>query len=974
MRSFLRLKVAVCALGVFASACAVETGEGLVAVPAPGPIAAFEGFADPATGVVEIHRISLEEAAVGLTDGSAITVGPPGERAAALTLVVEDKNGVVGTSSAANTGEFIVECRLGGLCPAPFAIPQSVVLGCGTVDSFQFDVTLRSFFPNGLASSYARISSVTNSVDATRDNTICNSDPTSFNGTDGSGVVLPSAPGLFRYGQELANPSISGGSPVQSAASARWKFRSPGGAFNFTGLIFGAPCAASGCTPAVARPEFWTAESDGRAGITVSALAEGTDLLYVGGTLRYLGPRTGSSVNVGLPGAGDAGQLINPWPTVEGGIVNALVADGTGGVFLGGTFTLIGSTSVQGLAHVNADRSVDTGFTVGVNVGGSVAALQLVGTSLVVGGNFTTLGGLARRSLGVVNTSTKAVDAAFNARVLSGDVASLAVNGTDLYLGGSFTGFTGLTQPNLARVNVATGAVDAAFAAAVDTNARVSAMQFEAATNRLFFGGTLSTVSISGVATTRRNIASVTVSPSFALDAFNGNGNGLVRAIALGSGVVFAGGDFTTMGGAAASKLAALNSTTGTAVAGFTSPAHSSTVLTLVLSGGNLLAGGAFNAGVGFVARVHALNATTGAAVSWPLAIGPNNNVAVLSSSANAIVVLGASAVVAGAFKSAGGFVRNGLGALSMIDGSATSFNPATLPANRVVNALAATPNGDLLVGSGIGASTDVRRFTAAGGAAVGFPAAGVRTNSPVLAMVVDAADVAYFGGRFNQVIIGSAISTRFGVVSVSSTGVLRSWAPAVNNNGATASNQVNSISIMNNEVYLAGDFTTLSGVAAPSLAALNRSIATGDAAVVRKSWAATGGTVLSVSGGRDGIAVAGSFTTLDGVARNRLAFVDGLVVTAFNGAADGTVSGVSLAGNTFHVTGAVTTLQGQSCGNTCTTDLNGSAFGGFNATLPGGGSTVLASGNLFAVGGTFNSVAVPGIGQRSGLVVLFAD
>src|SRR5215216_483461 len=72
--------------------------------------------------------------------------------------------------------------------------------------------------------------------------------------------------------------------------------------------------------------------------------------VYVGGEFGRIAPRTGSAIIVPKRG----GRL-----EVAGGSVDSAVADGSGGWYLGGSFTTVGDARRNGLAHVLADGTPD---------------------------------------------------------------------------------------------------------------------------------------------------------------------------------------------------------------------------------------------------------------------------------------------------------------------------------------------------------------------------------------------------------------------------------------------------------------------------------------------------------------------------------------------------------------------------------------------------------------------------------------
>jgi hypothetical protein len=120
--------------------------------------------------------------------------------------------------------------------------------------------------------------------------------------------------------------------------------------------------------------------------------------------------------------------------------------------------------------------------------------------------------------------------------------------------------------------------------------------------------------------------------------------NGRVRAIAYANGVVYLGGQFTSVrpagappgsGEVARNRLAALNMATGALLAW--NPGADGTVWSLAVSGGTVYASGAFaNVGGQARARLAAIDAATGALTSWnpsangtvhALRVGPNGDI-----------------------------------------------------------------------------------------------------------------------------------------------------------------------------------------------------------------------------------------------------------------------------------------------------------------------------------------------------------
>jgi hypothetical protein len=158
-------------------------------------------------------------------------------------------------------------------------------------------------------------------------------------------------------------------------------------------------------TPAEPLPRLvshWVADG------SVLAVATAPDVAYIGGTFQSLSPHTGSWVALNRQGRPAA-----TFPQVIGE-VNAAVADGRGGWFIGGSFTNVGGVPRRYLAHINTDRTLDRRH---------------------VGGDFTTIGG-RRQSIAAFNLATG--DPTAWKAPIDGTVYALSVRGRTLIAAGTF--------------------------------------------------------------------------------------------------------------------------------------------------------------------------------------------------------------------------------------------------------------------------------------------------------------------------------------------------------------------------------------------------------------------------------------------------------------------------------------------------------------------------------------------------------
>jgi PKD repeat protein len=151
------------------------------------------------------------------------------------------------------------------------------------------------------------------------------------------------------------------------------------------------------------------------------------------------------------------GNLITTFQADANSTVRALVSDGST-VWVGGTFTKIGTTTRNRLAAINpATGAVQAGFAPAAN--GAVLALDLRAGRLFVGGDLTTLAGQARSRAGAVNPVTGVLDPTF-APVADARVAGIRANptGTIVYLAGTFTHMNTTARAGVAAVDGTTGA------------------------------------------------------------------------------------------------------------------------------------------------------------------------------------------------------------------------------------------------------------------------------------------------------------------------------------------------------------------------------------------------------------------------------------------------------------------------------------------------------------------------------------
>ncbi|MFN2469325.1 MAG: delta-60 repeat domain-containing protein, partial [Gaiellaceae bacterium] len=406
----------------------------------------------------------------------------------------------------------------------------------------------------------------------------------------------------------------------------------------------------------------------------VQAVVRAGDTIYIGGRFDRVGPRTGPGVELTLGGSRVPGpEISGAGPSAgigAGGGLNAVAADGSGGWYVGGLFTHVGGVPRTNLAHILADGSVDPNFDPALN--DAVQTVVVSGSTVYIAGLFTSVAGQPRNRIAAVNGADGSVTA-FNPSA-NAAVQALAVSsdGSIVYAGGRFTVIGGLPRLSLAALNAADGSATPTFNPAVTGtlgSGVVDALARSGST--LYVGGSFNSVG----GQPRNNIAAVTLGvplDGVVVPGFDPSPSrsgcaacGSVAALVASGSTVYAGGLFDRIGGQARNYLAALDPADGTATA--FDPSPTGNIRALALSGSTLYVAGGFNSRdgsptIGGQARNYA--AALDVADGTATAFDPNPNGIALGFGFS-----GSSVYLAGYFTSLGGVVRNGIAAISAIDG-----------------------------------------------------------------------------------------------------------------------------------------------------------------------------------------------------------------------------------------------------------------------------------------------------------------
>jgi hypothetical protein len=337
---------------------------------------------------------------------------------------------------------------------------------------------------------------------------------------------------------------------------------------------------------------------------------------------------------------------------------------------------------------------------------------------------------------------------------------------------------------------------------------------------RLFIGGDFTHVVDRTGSQARSGLAAIDLStcdlvPGWKADTGGGAG-GAVNALSVIDNTIYAGGAFTSIGGQSRGHLAAVDATSGAVLSSF-HPSTDKLVKALTTNGVTLYAGGLFTKVDGVSrAKLAAFSPTTGSLTGWnPRAAG---SVFALTASAD-----GQRIYVGGAFPSLGGDTSHAyIGAVDPSAGSLDrTFNPVfEADGGFPILALAADSRGVYAGGGGHGGHLVIWNPEGSLQRAI------YQTDGGVQAVAVDG-DSLYAGGHFANYCIGNTGAgspflcdkplPRRKLFEVSlGSGALTSWAPTLNSPHGVFTESVDPGS---HDLYVGGDFTTVSGAKQAHLA-----------------------------------------------------------------------------------------------------------------------------------------------------------
>ena len=290
--------------------------------------------------------------------------------------------------------------------------------------------------------------------------------------------------------------------------------------------------------------------------IDVVALQPDGKIIIGGQFTSYNGMSRSRIARLNTDGSLDIG--FNPgtganWPIV----CTATQADGK--IIIGGSFTSYNGTPRNYIARLNSDGSVDMGFDPGMGANSDIytIALQPDG-KILIGGSFTSYNGTLRNGIARLNDNGT-LDTGFDPGTGAWWVECFALQPDGkILIGGTFTSYNGISRNFIARIN-SNGSLDIGFNSGAGPNSSVRCIALQADGKTILTGDF---TSYDGV--TRNRIARINSDGS--LDPGFNPGSGpstqpFIESIAAQpDGKVIIGGLFNSYNGTQRKHIARLNS------------------------------------------------------------------------------------------------------------------------------------------------------------------------------------------------------------------------------------------------------------------------------------------------------------------------------------------------------------------------------------------------------------------------------
>jgi len=589
--------------------------------------------------------------------------------------------------------------------------------------------------------------------------------------------------------------------------------------------------------------------------------------IIVGGLFtQYNGVFVDRIVRLNSDGSIDASYLC----TGANNQVSSLVLQADGKLVVGGAFSIFNGTTSYNLTRLNANGSTDATFTPGYATNGVIRSLAMqTDGKILIGGVFTTYNGTSVNRMARIHP-----DGTLDASFATGSgpnntvIWSLAVQSDGkIIAGGDFTSYNGTAASRIIRLNT-NGSNDVGFSTGSGASGFVLTISIQ--TNGMIIaGGDIATYDGINCNYITRINSNGNIDPGF--NAGTGANNS-IHALALQSdGKILVGGAYTKYNGNLSNRITRINSNGSADLSFVTGSGTNDTVLALAIQAdGKVLAAGGFTSYNGGIAhRVIRLNSNGIADASFLTGTGFNGSVYALALQPDGKIVLG------GNFTDYNGNTANGVVRLNT-DGSLDASFVSGSGTNGAVHAIAIQNDGKIIIAGNFtsyngSAAGRIVRLSTNGTADASF-GVGTGADATIRSLVIQPNGMIVAGGDFQN--FNSNAASR--VVRLNTNGSK----DLLFNPGIGTDAAVMSLSLQaDGKLILGGSFSSYDGVASKRLVRLmadgTRDISFNIGAGADGIPYLNNGNVYSTAIQPDKkILIAGGFFSYQGTGRNRIARV----------------------------------------------------------------------------------------------------
>ncbi len=487
----------------------------------------------------------------------------------------------------------------------------------------------------------------------------------------------------------------------------------------------------------------------------VTSLSLQTDgkILLAGGFSSYNGTVRRGVARLNADGSLDTG--FDPGSGFEGGAVQFITSQADGKILVGGGFTSYNGTAINRMARLNPDGSLDTSFDPGSGIDDGLVQFiaPQAGGKILIGGRFTSYNGTARNRIARLNADGS-LDTSFDPGTGFGGstftfVRSIVLQADGKVLvGGGFSSYNDTVRHGIVRLNT-DGSLDASFDSGSGFNSSVQCLSLQP-DGKILVGGFFTNYN----GTEQNRIVRLNTDGSLDPNFNSGSGfNNTPLSFALSAdGKILVGGSFVSYDGITRMGVARLDPN-GHLDSGFDpgSGSGGSRVEAIALQAdGKLLVGGLFNIFNGVARnRIARLNADGSLGAGFEAGTGFNDLISAAAPQADGKILVG------GNFSSYNNVTRNRIVRLNADGSLDNSFDPGSGFDNNSITSIALQPDGKLLVGGWFSRFNDtirryITRLNTDGSLDASFDPGG-GFNGPVEVLVLQPDGKILVGGRFTN-------------------------------------------------------------------------------------------------------------------------------------------------------------------------------------------------------------------------------